>query len=75
MNEYKQIYQKAIEYVLPWLVVAILLVYTYAKVFEHPYGIWWLNDGIVQKIFVNEREPTIHPGDRLIRVGSTDFQA
>ncbi|HEX8991433.1 MAG TPA: ATP-binding protein [Anaerolineales bacterium] len=67
--------RKALEYAVPWLVLAVLLIYTYAKFFAHPYGVWWLNDGIVWKVFVNEREPTIHAGDRLLKVGSVDFQA
>ena len=74
MVAYKDTARKALEYTLPWLFLAILLVYTYAKFFANPSGIAWLNDGTVSSVFLNEREPTIHAGDRLMKVGSVDFQ-
>ena len=68
--------QTAIEHTLPLLVLAILLIYSYADFFRHPYGIWWSNSqGVISKVFVTEPEPTIHLGDKLIQVGPTSLQA
>ena len=76
MNGFKETFQRALEYILPWLVLAILLTYSFADFFRHPYGFWWgTRDGTISKIFVNEREPTIHIGDKIIRVGSVDLKA
>ena len=76
MSRFEQNIKKALELLSPWLVLAILLAYSYADIFQHPFGLTWnQGDGMVTNVFVNEREPTVHVGDRLVRVGSTDFQA
>ena len=76
MNAFKDTLKKAIEYILPWVVLAVLLTYTYADFFLHPYGFRWSRqNGTIIKVFVSEREPTIHYGDRLVRVGSVDLKA
>lgn len=76
MNRFNETLRKALEYVLPWLVLAVLLTYSYADFFRHPYGFRWSgSDGMISKVFVTEREPTIHVGDKLVRVGSTDLQS
>lgn len=61
------------ELVLPWLILVILLVYSYAKLFEHPYvGFRWENSGRIMVVFVNRQAPnSIQVEDRLIQVGST----
>ena len=64
-----------IEHVLPSITLVVLLAYTYARFFRHPYGIAWGSDGTVSAVYVNEREPTIHEGDKLLRVGSVGFDA
>jgi signal transduction histidine kinase len=68
------------DYVLPWVTLAILLLFTYAYHFETPFeGFHWDSQGNVTKIYVKDRaEPTLHVGDRLIQIGSVlwkDFQS
>jgi signal transduction histidine kinase len=75
MTSISELPMKFFERVLPWVVLAIVLTYSYAKFFAHPYGIWWTADGTVDSVFVNEREPTIHRGDKLLQVGSLSFEA
>ncbi len=76
MNGTKDRLKRVLEYTLPWIILAVLLTYSYADFFQHPYGFWWPRlDGIITKVFVNEREPTIHTGDKLVRVGSVNLQA
>jgi signal transduction histidine kinase len=66
----------AVEYLLPWAVLAILVVYTYADFFAMPYGFAVTTPaGTIRKVFVNEREPTLHEGDQLVRVGLVSLQA
>lgn len=75
MNGTTDRFKKALEYTLPWIILAVLLSYSYADFFQHPYGFWWAKpDGVITKVFVNEREPTIHVGDALVRVGSVGLQ-
>ena len=75
MGKLQSAVKAVVEYVLPWAVLLLLVVYTYAKFFRHNYGILWLSDGRVSSVLVNEREPTLHPGDRLIQVGPIPFEA
>lgn len=75
MDDRKEALKRSLDYFLPWLVLAILLAYTYARFFQNFYGIWWLPDGTITETFVGEREPTLHPGDRIVRVGPLDFTA
>ena len=68
------------DYVLPTLVLMILLIYTYAKFFEHPYTGFRMNSrGNIFLIFVEqESEPALQIGDHLIRANSQmweDFRA
>jgi signal transduction histidine kinase len=70
----------SIDYVLPTLVLVILLIYTYAKFFKHPYtGFRMDSRGNVFLIFVEqELEPALQIGDHLIKVNSQmweDFRA
>ncbi len=76
VNRFKQTLKTALEYALPWIILAILLAYSYADFFRHPYGFWWgTPDGTVARIFVIEREPTLQVGDKLIRVGPVTLQS
>jgi signal transduction histidine kinase len=68
------------EQVLPWLVLAVLLFYTYAKFFEHPYSGFRPNaDGFVRYIFVEQTtQPALALDDRIIRMGTlrwSDFKS
>lgn len=56
----------------PWLVLAVLLVFTYAKFIEHPYsGFRPSPDGEVIYIFVEQdTQPALLVKDRLIQIGS-----
>ncbi len=63
------------ERVLPWLVLAILLTYSYAKFFQHPYGFSWDSNGVVDKVFLSHPAPTLNVGDHLVQVGSLSWQA
>ncbi len=75
MYRSKTVIKNLIENVLPLVSLALLLTYTYAKFFRHTYGIAWGGDGVVSAVYINEREPTLHEGDRLILVGSVPFSA
>src|SRR5512143_486827 len=74
MYRTKTLAKNFIEYALPWLTLLILLTYSYARFFRHPYGIAWREDGIVTAVYINELEPTIHQGDRLLQVGNRPFE-
>lgn len=76
MSRSQEKLQWALEHIVPWIVLAVLLAYSYADFFEHPFGFWWERpEGTIKKIFVIEREPTLHTGDRLLRVGPTSLQS
>lgn len=68
-----------IEHVVPWLVLAILLFYTYAKFFGHPYGFRWdSSTGMIIHVFNKQPEPTLMVGDQIIQIGPLpweDFRA
>lgn len=71
MNGKMQRVRMVLENVLPGLVLAFLLTYTYARFFEHPYqGFRSDSDGKVIYIFANHgSNPTLKLGDRLIQLG------
>ena len=75
MTSFREAASKLFERALPWVVLAILLGYSYGKISQHRYGMWWSSNGTIARLFVNEREPTLHLGDVLMRVDSVDFQA
>src|SRR5689334_6625533 len=70
---------KIFEYIVPWLVLAILLTYSYAKFFRHGYGFrMGGTTGLVLFVFDQQPEPTLHENDRIVQIGSVpwnDFQA
>ena len=60
-----------IEQVLIWLVLAILLTYSYAKFFRHSYGFRIsASSGIVGIVFDKQPEPTLRENDRILQIGS-----
>src|ERR1044071_6847411 len=67
------------EHVVPLLVLAILLTYTYAKFFRHTYGFRVEpSTGLVVSVFDNQPEPSLRVNDRILQIGSVrweDFDA
>ena len=64
-----------VEQVVPWLVLAVLLTYTYAKLFRHSYGFRIEpSTGVILAVFEQQPEPTLKENDLIIRVGSTSFE-
>jgi signal transduction histidine kinase len=58
-----------IEQVFPWLVLAILLLFTYAKFFAHPYGFRWAGStGTIIYVFDQQPEPTLKVGDKILQI-------
>lgn len=68
-----------LEHALPWLFLLILLTYSYAKFFAHPYGFRWdVSTGVLFHVFDDQPEPTLQVDDRIIQVGIVrweDFEA
>jgi hypothetical protein len=59
------------ERVLPWLVLATLLTYSYAKFFRHSYGFRVEpSTGLVAFVFEEQSEPTLRENDRITQIGS-----
>ena len=79
MNARKSSLWLIIEQVMPWLVLAILFSYTYAKFFGHPYGFRWASStGMIIHVFDKQPEPTLKEGDQIIQIGALrwdDFRA
>lgn len=64
----------AIEMTLPLLISLILLFYTYAKFFGHPYGIRWSSStGTIVYVFDKQPEPTLKEGDKIVRIGDVSW--
>ena len=67
------------ELVVPWLVLALLLTYSYAKFFRHSYGFRVEpSTALVASIFDQQPEPTLRVNDRILQFGSVrweEFQA
>ena len=67
------------EHVLPWLVLAILLTYTYAKFFRHSYGFRVEpSTGLIVFVFDKQPEPTLKVNDLVVQIGAVrwaDFDA
>lgn len=64
-----------LEYALPVLILAVLLLYTYAFFFVLPYfGLYWEVGGEVTAIYVEPPgEPGLRLGDRLVKIGDTSI--
>lgn len=76
MNKPKESPQFIFDKFLPWVVLAILLLYTYAKFFEHPYiGFRVGPPGDVILIFVERgAQPTLEVGDQIIEIDSVRWE-
>lgn len=62
------------EKTLPAAILLILLFYTYAKFFGHPYGIRWATStGIILHVFDEQPEPTLKEGDQIIQIGDVTW--
>jgi signal transduction histidine kinase len=66
-------FKKVVEFTVPWLVLAILLTYSYSKFFLHTYGFRWQSTGNVEYLFVYPNPPTLQVGDKLVQVGQVRF--
>src|SRR3990172_8759692 len=80
MNTINTAFKFTFERILHWAVLVILVLYTYAKFFEHPYvGFRVDTSGHVILIFTDDGgESGLQIGDHLIQVDSVrwdDFQA
>jgi signal transduction histidine kinase len=75
MNNRQESIKRLAEVTLPWLVLAIILTYSYAKFFQHPYGFSWAPNGSVDRIFVDQEGPTLMLGDQLVQVGPLTWDA
>jgi len=72
----KLTFRRALEYSLPALVLAFLLLYTYAYFFKMPYlGFGFNNtDGMVDTVWVEQTSSqSLQPRDRLLRIDSLDW--
>jgi signal transduction histidine kinase len=74
LNARRNSFQGIAENTIPWLILAILLSFSYAKFFLHPYGFDWDSKGNIYLVFVKQPEPTLKVGDRLIQVGSLTWE-
>lgn len=65
-----------LEHSIPWLVLGLLLVYTYAKFFEHPYAGFRADpSGRVMFVFVpQDSEPALEVNDQMISIGSLRWE-
>ena len=76
MTNPKLLFRKLFEYSLPWLVLAVLLTYTYSKFFVHPYGFRFdTTNGRIMYIFVQQPEPTLKVDDQLVKIGPVGWDA
>lgn len=65
---------RIIEQVIIWLVLAILLLYSYAKFFRHSYGFRLEGTtGLVLIVFESQPEPTLRENDRVVQIGSVPY--
>jgi signal transduction histidine kinase len=63
------------EYGVPWLVLGILLMYSYAKFFRHSYGFRLdPSTGSVIHVFDKQPEPTLRVNDRVLQIGSVHWE-
>jgi signal transduction histidine kinase len=76
----KYIITSTLENAIPWLVLAVVLFYCYARFFEHPYqGFRPDSTGKVIYVYANQDVlPTLQIGDQLIQLGDlfwSDFHS
>lgn len=61
----------------PWLVLAILLAYTYARFFVAPYAgfVFSTSNGSVEMLFLQgEPGADLHEGDKILKIGSVAWE-
>jgi len=67
-----------LEPIIPWLMLTIMLGFTYAFFYQTPYaGIYFSSDGTLARVYVNPATPpnqTLQVGDQLIQVGSVAWR-
>ena len=74
MNVRKSLPWLNIERVMPWLVLVIMLFYTYAKFFGHPCGFRWDPTGVIIYVFEKQPEPTFRVDDRIVQIGDITWE-
>src|SRR5919109_4913410 len=74
MNVRKGLLWLNIERVMPWLVLVIMLFYTYAKFFGHPYGFRWDPTGVIVYVFDKQPEPTFRMDDQIVQIGDITWE-
>jgi signal transduction histidine kinase len=76
VNKNRASISRFLNYVLPSIVLVFLLIYTYAKFFEHPYTGFRLDSrGNVFEIFVEQQtEPFLQVGDRVIKIDQVTWE-
>jgi len=64
-----------VEQALPWVVLAIILLYKYVKFFAYPYaGFRWDSNGLVAYVFADGNTTTpLQVGDRLLKADSVNW--
>src|SRR6185503_20364964 len=71
----KNSFQSFLGHIMPWVTLAILLTYTYAKFFGHPYGLRWApSTGVIIYVFDKQPEPTLKEGDHIIQIGALRWE-
>jgi hypothetical protein len=62
-------YRQFLEKIIPWLILVLLSVYSYAFFFQAPYPGFDLNRNEVAEIFVPTSSESLQVGDQIVRVG------
>lgn len=76
MDRHNPKFRFFVEQALPWIVLAVLLIYTYAKFAEHPYSGFRLStDGQVFAIYVeNTEQPSLMLDDKVLQIGPLSWE-
>ena len=75
MNLQRNSFLSVFEKTLPWLILVIMLSYTYAKFLGHPYGLRWdASTGSIIHVFDKQPEPTFRVGDQIIQIGDITWK-
>jgi signal transduction histidine kinase len=69
-------FRNLLELSIPWLVLGLLLVYTYAKFFEHPYAGFRADpSGHVMFVFVpQDTQPALQVNDQVLSIGTLSWE-
>ncbi len=62
------------EIVFVWLILMVLLTFSFDKFFLHVYGFSWTPTGVIDQVFVFHPQPTLKVGDQLVQVGSLTWE-